>query len=225
MLAYGVLSAIVARERFGVGQEVDASHLGSMMMLQGLAVSARLMMGFALPRTPRSSAGNPLWNHYRCQDDQWISLGMLQPDRYWADLCDAVDRPDLATDERFADMASRAQNAAAAVAELDAVFGGKARDEWMKILREHRGDFIYTVVNSVNDLPDDPQVKANDYVVDFDHPQHGKIQMLGMPVRLSETPGKVREPAPEFGQHSEEILLDLGYDWEAIADLRKREVI
>ncbi len=225
MLAYGVLGALLARERFGVGQEVDASHLGSMMMLQGLSVSARLMMGFALPRTPRSAAGNPLWNHYRCQDDRWLSLGMLQPDRYWKDLCRALGRPDLAEDPRYVDMRARAQNAAAAVAELDAIFGSKPRDEWMKILREDSGDFIFTQVNEVNDLPDDPQVKANDYVVDFEHPQHGTIQMLGMPVRLSETPGSVRLPAPEFGQHSEEILLELGYDWDAIADLRKREVI
>ena len=225
MLAYGLLAALLARERFGVGQEVDASHLGSMMMLQGLSVSARLMMGFALPRTDRSKAGNPLWNHYRCQDDQWLSLGMLQPDRYWADLCRAFERPDLATDERFVDMRSRARNAAAAVAVLDELFASKPRDEWMKILREDPGDFIFTQVISVNDLPDDPQVRANDYIVDFDHPQHGTIQMIGMPVRLSETPGSVRSPAPEFGQHSEEILLDLGYDWDAIGDLRKREVI
>ena len=225
MLAYGVLAALLARERTGVGQKVDASHLGSMMMLQGLSVSARLMMGFALPRTPRSRAGNPLWNHYRCQDDQWLSLGMLQPDRYWADFCRALGRPEVSSDERFADMRSRSQNAEAAVALLDEIFVSKPRAEWLKILRESEGDFIFTLVNSVNDLPDDPQVQANDYVIDFEHPQHGTIQMLGMPVGLSETPGRVRSPAPEFGQHSEEILLDLGYDWDAIADLRKREII
>ncbi|MEE2674813.1 MAG: CoA transferase [Myxococcota bacterium] len=225
MLAYGVLAALIARERSGVGQQVDASHLGSMMMLQGLSVSARLMMGFALPRTPRSRAGNPLWNHYRCQDDQWLSLGMLQPDRYWADFCRAVGRPEMADDERFADMRSRSQNAEAAVALLDEIFASKPRDEWMKVLRDGEGDFIFTLVNNVNDLPDDPQVQANDYIVDFEHPQHGTIQMLGMPVRLSETPGSIRTAAPEFGQHSEEILLDLGYDWDAISDLRKREVI
>ena len=81
-------------------------------------------------------------------------------------------------------------------------------------------------MNDVNDLPDDPQVQANDYVTEFDHPTYGPTKMLGMPVRLSETPGSVRLAAPELGQHTEEILLDvLGYDWERIAELRKLEVI
>ncbi len=225
MLAYGVMAALVARERHGVGQEVDASHLGSMAWLQGLSLSSKLMMGFAIPRQFRAKAGNPLWNHYRCGDDKWIALGMLQPDRYWKDLCDALGRPELADDERFADLRARGANAEACVAILDEIFASKPRDAWMRILAEHAGDFIYTRVNTLDDLPEDPQVRANDYVVDFDHPQFGPTPMIGVPVRLSETPGSIREPAPEFGQHTEEILHDvLGYDWERIADLRKREV-
>jgi crotonobetainyl-CoA:carnitine CoA-transferase CaiB-like acyl-CoA transferase len=226
MLSYGILTALYAREKFGIGQEVDASHLGSMMMLQGLSVSSRLMMGWGMPRQARASAGNPLWNHYRCSDDKWIALGMLQPDRYWSDLCAALGRPGLASDERFADMRARAANAAEAVATLDEIFVGKPREEWMRILRDSTGDFIFTVVNEVSDLPDDPQVRANDYVVDFDHPQHGMTAVMGQPVRLSKTPGAIRTPAPELGQHTEEILLDvLGYDWDRITELRKAGVL
>jgi crotonobetainyl-CoA:carnitine CoA-transferase CaiB-like acyl-CoA transferase len=225
-LAYGVLAAIIARERHGVGQAVDASHLGSMMLLQGLSVSAKLMMGAAIPRFHRANAFNPLWNHYRCADGEWIMLGMIQPDRYWADLCRAVDRPDLADDPRFASHDARASNAAAAVAILDEVFATRPRDAWLEILRTAPGDFIYTYVNSVSDLPDDPQVVENEYIVDFDHPQHGTTQVLGMPVRLSETPGDPRKAAPEFGQHTEEILTELlDYGWDDIAVLREKEVI
>jgi crotonobetainyl-CoA:carnitine CoA-transferase CaiB-like acyl-CoA transferase len=226
MLAYGVMAALIARERFGVGQEVNASHLSSMMWLQGLSVSCRLMMGFPMFRQFRSQAGNPLWNHYRCQDDQWLCLGMLQADRYWADVCRVLGRPELADDERFLNMMARAGNAEACVAELDAVFATKPRDTWIEIFDRDDGDYILTIVNSVADLPDDPQVKANDYVIDFDHPNHGKTQVVGMPVALSETPGSVRTPAPEFGQHTEEVLLDvLGYDWEKVSKLREQEVI
>ncbi|MGD0950363.1 MAG: CoA transferase [Candidatus Binatia bacterium] len=225
MLAYGVLAAVVARERFGVGQEVDASHLGSMLMLQGLSVAARLMMGFAIPRVPRKFAANPLWNHYRCGDDKWICLGMLQPDRYWADFCSALGRAELAQDERFCNLRVRAANAAAAIDILDEIFATKPRAEWMRILRAS-GDFIFTIVNSVDDLPADPQVVANDYILDFDHPQFGKTQVVGIPVRLSETPGAVRLPAPQFGQHTEELLSQLlGYSWDQIATLKDQEVI
>jgi crotonobetainyl-CoA:carnitine CoA-transferase CaiB-like acyl-CoA transferase len=196
-----------------------------MAMLQGLSVSAKLMMGFALPRGFRAKAANPLWNHYRCGDDKWLCLGMLQPDRYWAEFSTALGHPELATDERFSDLRVRAQNAAAAVEILDGIFASKTREEWVGILRDG-GDFIFTIVNSVDDLPTDPQVLANDYVVDFDHPQHGSTQMLGIPVRLSETPGGIRRQAPEFGEHTEEVLTGLlDYSWDEVAELRKGEVI
>lgn len=226
MLAYGILAALVAREKHGVGQEVDASHLGSMAMLQGLSLSGKLMMGFPLPRSFRNKAGNPLWNHYRCQDDKWLALAMLQPDRYWSDFCVALGRPELAEDERFAELRARGANAEACIEILDEAFASKPREAWLETLRESPGDFIFTVVNSIDDLPDDPQMLANDYIVDFEHPQHGTTQVMGMPVRLSETPGQVRTPAPELGQHTEEVLLDvLGFDWEKLTDLRKREII
>ena len=225
MLAYGVMAALLARERFGVGQEVDGSHLGSMVALQGLRVSARLMWGFAIPRMPRKFQANPLWNHYQCQDGRWICLGMLQPDRYWAQFCGVVGRPELATDERFVDLRVRAANAGAAIEILDEVFAGKPLAEWLRLLRAG-GDFIFCQVNAVDDLPNDPQVTANDYVVDFDHPRHGATQVIGLPVRLSETPGSIRLPAPEFGEHTEQILTEtLGYTWEQVAALKEREVI
>ncbi|MDJ0849302.1 MAG: CoA transferase [Myxococcota bacterium] len=226
MLAYGVLAALVAREKHGMGQEVDASHLGSMAFLQGLSLSMKLMMGIAMPRMQRSKASNPLWNHYRCQDDKWLAVAMLQPDRYWADFCRALDRPDMADDERFGDNPSRARNAASAIAAFDEAFAKRPRAEWIEHLKKSPGDFIFTVVNTVDDLPEDPQVLVNGYVTDFEHPQFGPTKMVGMPVRLSETPGAVRSPAPELGQNTEEVLLDvLGYDWDRISELREKEVI
>jgi len=225
LLAYGVLAALHARERFGIAQEVDASHLGSMTWLQGLSVAARLMMGMAIPRQPRAYASNPLWNHYRCGDDRWIALGMLQPDRYWVDFCRVVGRPELGEDPRFADMRVRAGNAGECIAILDEIFATRPLAEWLDLLR-HGGDFIFTQVNAVDDLPSDPQVLANGYVTDFEHPTFGRTQVVGVPVRLSETPGSIRRAAPEFGQHTEEILTEmLGYPWEKVAHLKDDGVI
>ncbi len=225
MLAYGVLAALFARERTGIGQEVDASHLGSMMALQGLNVVARTIMGKEFPRNTRAEAYNPLWNHYRCADDKWISLAMLQPDRYWKDFCEVIGKGELIADPRFADMKTRGKNAPALVAILDGVFATRRRDEWMRILKG-RGDFIYTIVNSVSDLPGDPQVRANNYVVDYDHPALGNLTLLGMPVKLSATPGEPRGHAPELGEHTELLLTEmLGYSWDEVARLRDANVI
>jgi crotonobetainyl-CoA:carnitine CoA-transferase CaiB-like acyl-CoA transferase len=225
MLAYGVLAALFARERTGIGQEVDASHLGSMMALQGLNVVARTIMGKEFPRNTRANAYNPLWNHYRCADDKWISLAMLQPDRYWKNFCEVVGKPELVEDPRFAEAKVRGKNSAALVAIFDEVFAARPRDEWMRVLKG-RGDFIYTIVNSVSDLPDDPQVRANGYVVEYDHPALGNLTLLGMPVKLSATPGEPRGHAPELGEHTELLLTEmLGYSWDDIARLREAKVI
>jgi crotonobetainyl-CoA:carnitine CoA-transferase CaiB-like acyl-CoA transferase len=225
MLAYGVLAALFARERTGRGQEVDASHLGSMAWLQGLGLAARLMLGRAIPRQARAFATNPLWNHYRCADGRWLALGMLQPDRYWARLCAVLEVPDAAVDPRFATMRERMFNCADCVALLDAAFARLPRDEWVRRLAAG-GDFIWSIVNALDDLPDDPQITANDYVTTFDHPTFGPTRVVGVPVALSETPGRLRLPAPEFGEHTEEILTTLlGYSWDDVARLRDAEVI
>ena len=225
MLAYGIVTALLARERTGRGQEVDASHLGSMAWLQGLGLSARLMLGRALPRQPRRFATNPLWNHYKCSDGQWLALSMLQPDRYWARLCAVLEIPEAADDARFKTMLDRMMNAGECIALLDEVFARRPRAEWLRRLAAG-GDFIYSIINSVDDLPDDPQMQANAYVTAFEHPAFGPTRVVGLPVRLSDTPGTIRLPAPEFGQHTEEILTEvLGCSWEEIGRLRDEEVI
>jgi crotonobetainyl-CoA:carnitine CoA-transferase CaiB-like acyl-CoA transferase len=225
MVAYGVVTALLARERYGVGQEIDASHLGSMMAVQGLNISSVLIEGHEMSRRAREEAYNPLWNHYRCADGQWLCLGMLQPDRYWKDLCHAMGLDELIEDPRYADMISRGKNSRDVIAIFDRVFATKPRTEWVAIL-ERGGDFIFSVVNAVADLPNDPQVIANRYVVDYEHPRRGAMKVLGMPIRFSETPGESRGVAPELGEHTEQILVDmLGYDWTEVARLRESGVI
>jgi crotonobetainyl-CoA:carnitine CoA-transferase CaiB-like acyl-CoA transferase len=225
MLAFGVMTALVARERYGIGQEVDASHLGSMIALQGLNVSCMTIMGHEMGRNSREEAFNPLWNHYKCADGKWICLGMLQPDRYWENFCNVVGVAELIADPRFAEIRERGRNCRELIAILDRVFAGKPREQWLRILHEG-GDFIYTVVNAVSDLPQDPQVLANEYVVDYEHPAIGKTQLVGLPVKFSRTPGDPRARAPELGEHTEEVLTGLlGYNWDQVAKLREAGAI
>ena len=225
MLAYAVLAALMARDKYGVGQEVDTSHLGSMTALQGLNVACQTILNAEFKRMPRAAAPSALWNHYQCGDGKWICLAMAQQDRYWTDFCNALGISEIASDPRFDTMARRTENAAALVPIIDKVFASKPRDHWMKVLKEG-GDFIYTVVNSIADLPRDPQMIENDYVVDYEHPTWGQTQIVGVPFRLSKTPGNPKAPAPEFGQHTETILTELlGYSWEDVAKFRDGEVI
>ncbi len=225
MLAYGVMAALLARERYGMGQEVDISHLGSMTALQGLNVACKAILGKEFKRMPRAAAPSPLWNHYKCGDDKWICLAMPQQDRYWSDFCKVLGIEHVLDDPRFATMGDRADNAKDLIPILDAAFTSRPRDDWMKALKEG-GDFIYTVVNTIADLPTDEQMLANEYIVDYEHPRIGKTQLVGVPVRLSKTPGNPKGAAPEFGEHTEHILTDLlDYSWEDVAKLREEEVI
>lgn len=225
MLSYGILLALLARERFGIGQELDVSHLGSMMWLQGLNISTFLLVGQELPKHKRAEALNPLWNHYKCKDSRWIALAHLQPDRYWPDFCKAIGFPELSTDSRFCDMNAREKNYQELIPVLDKIFSQRTLSEWMKVFAEE-GDFIYCPVQQVSDLPADPQVIENEYIQSYDHPALGNIKLMGIPVKLGKTPGNIRLPAPAFGEHTEEILTEIaGYSWEEIAALKEEDVI
>ncbi|NOT53772.1 MAG: CoA transferase [Deltaproteobacteria bacterium] len=225
MLSYGILAALIARDKYGIGQQVDSSHLGSMTALQGLNVSCKAILGKEFKRMPRVAAPSPLWNHYQCGDGKWICLAMAQQDRYWKDFCKVLGVAAIATDARFDTMSKRAENAGQLIPILDKAFASQSRDYWMAALKKG-GDFIYTVVNSIDDLMRDEQMLTNEYLVDYDHPRIGKTKLVGFPLRLSETPADPRGAAPEFGEHTEMILTELlGYSWDDVSRFRESEII
>lgn len=222
MLAYGILLAIIARERFGVGQEVNTSHLGSMVMLQGLNIAASLILGTEIPRLDREKPGNHLWNWYECQDGEWICLASSF-DYAWPWFLKAVGWSELENDPTIDTLEKRFRNEELRQ-KLDELFATKPRAEWLKILRE--AGIICDPVNKVSDLANDPQVLENGYIREFDHPSFGRIKTVGIPVELSETPGSLRTAAPEFGQHTEEILTNVcGLNWDEITVLKDEGII
>ena len=173
---------------------------------------------------PRTDAYNPLANYYRCADGRWMMLANFQADRYWPSFAAALGLGDLIDDPRFADTISRGENRHELIPMLDRIFAQKTYDEWADIL-ESSGDFIFSPVQSLTELPDDPQVIANDYITEVDHPDLGRVKLANHPVSYSATPHSIRSVAPELGQHTEEVILELGYTWEDIAHFQDRGVI
>jgi len=223
ILAYGVLCGIIARERHGVGQHVEVSQLGGQLILQALAMNGYLLNGNLSRPKSRKEAGNPLFSSYRCGDGLWLAVGCSPSDRYWPDACRALGLTELIDDPMFCDSKVRLQNARPLIKTLDRTFATKPRAEWIEILKAH--GLLCTPVQSYADVAEDPQVIANDYLAEIEHPTFGTLREVGVPVKLSETPGAVRSRAPEFGQHTEEILLEHGCTWDQIASFRDKGVI
>lgn len=222
-LAYGLLLAIIARERYGVGQHMQTSQLGGQLMLQALALNGFLLNGDLPPARPRTNSGNPLFNIYKCGDGTWIALGCVQSDRWWPGVCNAMGLHDMKDDPRYATMGERSKNCVEVIKALDKTFATKPRAEWLKLLKAQT--VICGAVQSYDDIPKDPQVIANEYLTTVTHPVHGELREVGVPVKLSETPGYARTAAPEFGEHTETILQEFGFGWEQIAKLREQGAI
>jgi crotonobetainyl-CoA:carnitine CoA-transferase CaiB-like acyl-CoA transferase len=220
--AWAVTAALYGREKTGKGQVVDTSLMGSLIAMLGLIMAAPAILGQEFPRAIRAQAGNPIYNHYRCQDDKWIAIAHLQPDRYWPNVCRALGISELEKDPRFNSIEGRAENAKELIGVMDAKFASKPREEWLQILRKE--GCICTPIQSPLEVSNDEQAIANDYFIYVDHPVWGRIKMVGFPWDFSGTPASWRREAPEFGQHTEEILLELGYTWEDIAKLKEEEV-
>ena len=221
--AWGVTAALYAREKTGKGQVVDTSLMGGVIATLGLIMSAPAILNQEFPREVRAEAGNPIYNHYRCQDDKWLVLAHLQPDRYWPKVCKALGLEELEDDPRFNSIEARSTNAKELIALFDSRFATKSRDEWIDILKKE--GCICTPVQTPIEVSKDPQAIANNYFVKMNHPKLGLTKMVGFPWDFSETPASCRREPPELGQHTEEILLEIGYTKETIDNMREQEVI
>ena len=223
MCAWAITIALYAREKTGKGQLVDTSLMGSIIAMLSLVLAAPAMMGHEFPRQVRTRSGNPLYNHYECKDGKWIVIAHLQPDRYWTNICRALDMTELEKDPRFNGIEARGQNAGALIKIMDERFLRKTRAEWMEILKKE--NCIYTPVQSPAEVVNDPQAIANDYFINVDHPVWGHVRTIGFPWAFSGTPASWKREAPEFGQHTEEVLLEAGYTWDDILKLKEEGAI
>ncbi len=225
MLSYGVLGALVARERYGHGQRVDVSHLGSMIWARGMQNGISLIQNQEFRRQPWQQAGNVLWNYYECADGEWIAFSMSQGDRYWPGMCRAMDKMEWLEDERFNSLDARYRNREMVINEMASLFRTRTRAEWESRLSD-AGDLIYEKVQRTLELRDDPQVVENDYIIDYDHPALGPSKWLQTPVAYSANPVATRKMAPAHGEDTESILIELlDYTWGDITTLQDEGVI
>ena len=213
-IAGGIAAGLLQRATTGEAPLVDVSLLGlAMWQLSPDIVASGLYGGDPMPKFTRRSTPNPLVGGYRTSDDRFITLMMLQSDRFWPEFCTCVGRPDLIDDPRFVDGASRFNNREECVATIDEVFAARTYAEWKSVLTNLSG--AWAPVQMANELVDDPQVEANGYLSRVHRSDGKEYDLVANPVQMNETADEL-QPAPEHGQHTEEILLELGLDWDAI---------
>ena len=217
-----ICAALFSRERTGTGQLVSTSLLRVGLYVLGWDVNTQLRFGAVNPPWDRRTTLNPLINCYRAGDQHWLWLLGLQGDRHWPDLLRAVERPELRDDPRFRDLGARRDNAPAMVAILDEVFATRPRAAWAEAL--DRAGMWWAPVHTFDEIPHDPQLRPAGALVSVPVAD-GEAEMLASPADFSATPWAARGTAPECGQHTEEILLELGYDWDGIAQLKEKAVI
>jgi crotonobetainyl-CoA:carnitine CoA-transferase CaiB-like acyl-CoA transferase len=222
LVAGSVAMALLYQQRTGQGQQVDISLHNTGMWVLGVDVQAALMGGEP-GRLSRLSVPNPLWNSYRTGDGRWLMLVMLVSDVYWPGFCRAIDRGELEKDPRFSTFESRNENREELIALLDDVFAQRTLEEWAPSLDEHR--CIWAPAQTVREAVADPQSQARRAFAKIEHPVVGEMELVDTPVKFSKAQVGVRGPAPELGQHTEEVLIEIGYDWDEIGKLREESVI
>ncbi|MDP2919342.1 MAG: CoA transferase [Dehalococcoidia bacterium] len=243
VLTCGILLALFHREKTGVGQEVDTSLLQAGMNMLGMDIAGALATGLEFAdwraepppeiiarveeaRMPLAAfyaarTRNPLAGVFATADGRSLLLIALQPDRYWEPICRAVGREDLSADPRFGTFQGRAEHCAELRQALAGTFLTKTLDEWKVLLIEVPFAPYQTLQEAVND----PQARANDFFFVTDHPTQGRLEVLANPINLSKSPASYRASAPEFGQHTEEVLMEHGYTWEDIARFKEQGII
>jgi crotonobetainyl-CoA:carnitine CoA-transferase CaiB-like acyl-CoA transferase len=219
--AYGILLALIARERTGKGQMVDVALLDSAVSWMPVWIGLYSATG---EQPKRLGTAHPLaapYEAYKTRDIH-ITIG-CSADEHWRGLCRLLGLEKLAEDPRFATNQKRVENREELTSILSAVFTTKGGEEWLKQLRE--AGIPCGPVNTLEKIVSNPQLLHRDMLIEMDHPTAGRIKIVGIPVKLSESPGKIKSPPPLVGEQTEEILRGLGYSGEDLRRLREEGTI
>ena len=222
-LAGGIAAALVRRSISGKGGLVDVSLLNSATWILAPDLVSSFMAGQDPPKAGQGAPMifNPLIGMHKTSDDRYITLMMLQADRYWPGFCRALDRKDLIEDPRFNGMEPRVRNGKELVEIISQAFAAAPLEEWKE--RLDREDCVFAPMQTPLEVANDPQTLANDYMPRL--LSHPRARLSASPVQYNGEPVEFSGAAPELGQHTEAILLDLGRDWDEIERLKREKVI
>lgn len=218
-VSHALLTALLYRERKGIGQEVHISLFSTALWMQYI----NLLMAGALGINPCITADrtqhSPLRNRFCCRDGKWI-LGTHHPDeKYWARFCEATGQSELPGDPRYTTETGGPADFVALNKIFDSVFDKRTRDEWMAIFQAK--GLMFCPVQHIQEVPYDAQALKNGYLVAFDHPVQGPIKIPGYPVHFSACAAGTTAAAPQLGEHTDRILQELGYSRQDIEELKK----
>ena len=217
-LAGAISAALLARARTGKGREVTVSLFSMGLWMNATDLTIGLMTGRTPESESRADRVNPLWSSYQCKDGKWIYFVMVQADRFWKQFCAALGKPEWADDARFANAGVRAKNCNAMTALIDEVVATRPRDEWGPVFDRH--ELIWAPVNTDAEVLNDPQAHAIGAFAAVDHPHVPGSRVVNSPIEFGGVEPKPHRVAPELGQHTEEVALEVGLSWEDIGRLK-----
>jgi crotonobetainyl-CoA:carnitine CoA-transferase CaiB-like acyl-CoA transferase len=222
-IAGGIMGALFHRLNTGEATTVEVSLLASGMWAMGQAIAlSQLLNTPFLPPPTDSPRANPLVGNYLTKDGRWVSLTCLQAGQYWAPMCKAIGRPELAAEDRFADHAALMSHSADAINILKEAFAERTLAEW----RDRLEDFVgqWAVVQDTLEAAADRQSVANGYVQDCHNSEGSPLKLVAAPVQFG---GEAAKPgrAPVFNEHGDDILAELGLSWDTVMDLKVKGVV
>ncbi len=219
--SYGVLSALVNRLLTGEGQHIETSLLRASVSFVGENAARYFETGHVPRRKHRTTTAGV----FAFEDQQGLPfvLHMSSPDKFWRSMFEVVGKPEWSNDPRFNNRKSRMENYDLLVEQLVPIFRAGRRDDWL--LRLSEKDVPAAPINTLDEVFTDPQVRQYGFPIEVEHKQMGKMKLIGNAVEMSRTPPTIDRPPPMLGEHTEEILVSLGFDPAKVAELREQGVV